>query len=314
MAPLTFILFIGLLINFDCGAEQSSFSKKDQGANYQFSYQWLDHQRDLQSMTFPLNKTTLFDRFRQFRAYKPDMAEKSVQRAIKKHLEQQPLSDVQVNFNRIGNSYSLDIKGREQEKVQAAYAQIKALEQTFMQKYLAKNYYHRFVTHDHILGIKPDHVRIAQDSVIDLKPMKTMIIDRVSIKNIRRVVNFVLGYIQSIPYSSLASRATSSGAGFSTPLKLLWENQGDCDSKLTLTAALLRALMPRIKMVFVYIDQHAFIGIDIMPRAGEVTLSKDNVTYVLADPTGPAMLILGQLSSNSERAVNNGHYVTEAFH
>lgn len=314
MTRLKFVFLISLIIPLNCSAEQSHFRKKEQGENYLFNYLWYDQQRDLQSIVFPLSKPALFDRFRQFRAYKAAMAERYVQRGIKKQLEKQPLPGVRVHFKRQDNSYQIDIKGRDQQQIQAAYNKIQALEQQYMLQYLENNYYHRFITHDQVAGIKPDHVRIANDSVADLKPMKQLIIEKVPIKNIRRVVNFVLAYVQSIPYSPLESRATSSGAGFSTPLKLLWENKGDCDSKLTLTAALLRSLMPRIKMVLVFIDQHAFIGIEVYPEAGEITLTENNVTYVLAEQTGPALLTLGTIGASSERAINNGHYIAEEFH
>jgi hypothetical protein len=120
--------------------------------------------------------------------------------------------------------------------------------------------------------------------------------------------------VQSIPYNKLQSRLTSSGAGFNPPLKLLWENQGDCDSKMTLTAALLRALMPRIKMMLIYIKEHAFIGINIPAKPGEMTIRHDNITYLLADPTGPALLPVGIVGAESELAIVQGQYSIQRFH
>jgi hypothetical protein len=120
--------------------------------------------------------------------------------------------------------------------------------------------------------------------------------------------------VQSIPYSPLESRITSSGAGFNPPAKLLWENQGDCDSKMTLSATILRALMPRIDMVMIYIDQHALIGIAITGEAGEMTIDYQGITYLLAEPTGPALYPLGTLTPESELAVDQGRYIAEAFH
>jgi hypothetical protein len=114
--------------------------------------------------------------------------------------------------------------------------------------------------------------------------------------------------------STLESRITSSGSGFNPPLQVLWENQGDCDSKMTLTAALLRALMPRIDMTLIYIDGHAFIGIDIPGQANEVTIEHNEVKYLLAEPTGPALLPLGTLAPESELAINQGHYIAQDYH
>jgi len=119
--------------------------------------------------------------------------------------------------------------------------------------------------------------------------------------------------VQSIPYAKLESRLTSSGAGFSPPLDLLYRNKGDCDSKVTLTAAILRALMPRINLTIIYIDNHALLGIDILPEGDEVTIVKDDITYVVAEPTGPAILALGQVASFSKQAVLAGLYNAEKF-
>ncbi|WP_281559737.1 hypothetical protein [Thalassomonas sp. RHCl1] len=314
MHSFKFFLWLNLIIAGNSFAEQLQFSRQEQDDSFQFRYQWQDHQRQVQSLDFQLTKIALFERFRHFRAYKNELAEKNVHKAIRKHLRKEPIKGVQVYFRQQqGNSY-IDIKGRDSDKVEAAYSQIAKLEQDFFTQYLTDNFYHSFITHDLIRGVKPDHVSIADASVEDLRPIKQLILDKVSIRNIRQVTEFVLGFVQNIPYSTLESRVTSSGAGFNTPLKLLWQNQGDCDSKLTLTAALLRTLMPRIKMLMIYIDQHAFIGINIPFMAGEMTITEDNLTYVLAEPTGPALLKLGVIAPESEQAILQGRYTTQTYH
>jgi len=264
-------------------------------------------------MTFALTKEALFGRFRDFRVYKAKFAEQYVARQIKKALTENPLPDVQVNFIKRRDKISIDIKGSKPTAIQSAYAEIAQMEKKLSQEFLRDNYYQEFTTHDQVSAIKPNHTLIAQSSVNDLKVLRDPILGTVSIKNIRKVTNYTLGFIQSIPYSTLESRVTASGAGFNPPLKLLWENQGDCDSKVTLTGAILRTLMPRIKMVFVFIEQHALIGIDIPPRDGETTVTVEGTTYVLAEPTGPAMYALGKIAPGSELAINNGHYTAEKF-
>ena len=314
MQSFKFFLWLNLILAGNCLAEQLKFNRQEQDNGFQFNYQWRDHQRQVQSIQFQLSKAALFERFRHFRAYKSELAEKNVHKAIRRHLRKEPIPGVQVYFRQQqGNSY-IDIKGRDSDKVETAYGEIAQLEQDFFAEYLAENFYHSFITHDQVRGVKPDHVRIADASADDLKPIKPLILDQVSIRNIRQVTEFVLSFVQSIPYSTLESRVTSSGAGFNPPLKLLWQNQGDCDSKLTLTAALLRTLMPRIKLLMVYIDQHAFIGINIPVKAGELTLTHDNLMYVLAEPTGPAQLKLGVLAPESEQAILQGRYTIQPYH
>ncbi|WP_258872703.1 hypothetical protein [Thalassotalea euphylliae] len=292
-------------------AEQTSFNKRERGDNYEFSYQWRDHNQQPQAMQFSLSKQALFSPFRRFRAYNTDIAAQHVQRQIRQYLKQNPIAGVNVTF---GNALSdIRLSGRNPQDVNHASEVIKAQELTFFNEYLRSQYYHQFTDHSGTAGIKPDHVRIARDSVQTLAPTKPIILDIVNVKNIRLVTNYVLGFVQNIPYSPLASRLTSSGAGFNVPTKVLWENQGDCDSKMTLTIAILRALMPRINMVMVYIDQHAFIGLEMLPEAGDVTLNYRGRTFVLGDPTGPRLMPLGQLSFEAEQAVRAKHYTVELF-
>jgi hypothetical protein len=305
---------LALFLTTTVQAKQLSFTKQVQENNYTFAYQWLDHDKVHQSIRFNLTKPALFERFRMLRPYKNEFAQKTILRTIKKQLMKQPLTGANAVFEQHQGRTVIKVKGLDEENVAAAYKKIKMIEQEVTKEYFKKNYYQRFTTPDQKTGIKVDHVNIAQLSVPDFKGLKLIILDQVSIKNIRQVTNFVLSFVQSIPYSTLESRLTSSGSGFNPPAKLLWENQGDCDSKMTLTATILRALMPRIDMAMIYIDQHAFIGIAIPAQGDEISIKYQRVNYLLAEPTGPALYKLGNLAPESELAVNQRRYVVEEFH
>jgi hypothetical protein len=295
-------------------AKQINFSKQLDGDNYRFNYQWLDHEKQQQSMSFLLTKPALFERFRMLKTYQNEFAQKTIMRTVKKRLRKEPLEGAQAFFLQQNGKTVIQVKGLEDEKVAHAYKKVKDIEQEAIGQYLKKNYYQFFTTPEQQSGVKVNHTSVANDSVADFKELKPIILDKVSIQNIRKVTNFILAFVQSIPYATLESRITSSGAGFNPPAKLLWENQGDCDSKMTLTATMLRALMPRIEMAMIYIEQHAFIGIAIPANAGEMTIDHQGVSYLLAEPTGPALYKLGALAPESELAVNQGRYVVEAFH
>lgn len=306
--------FLSILLPFLSQAQQLAFNKIVKDDSYQFNYQWLDHNNEQQAISFMLTQEALFERFRNFKSYQAPFAEKSILRNIKRTLHQHPIAGVQVYYRQKNGKFVLEVKGQDDKKVAQAYQQLRKVEQQAAKDFFSDNYYQHFVTHDLISGIKVNHVDIANSSVLDLKPLKPIILEKVSIKNIRKVSNYVLGFVQNIPYSTLESRLTSSGAGFNPPTKVLWENQGDCDSKMTLTAAILRALMPRIDMALVYIDNHAFIGIAIPAEGDEVSINYQGVDYLLAEPTGPALLPLGRLAPESEMAVNQGRYVVENYH
>lgn len=295
-------------------AEQITFSKVQQEQQVTFKYRWKDHSNTEQSMAFSLQNENIFQRFRHLKVYQPKFAQKSILRNIKKQLRKEQLPGVNINYQQSQGETSIEVRGQDEKQVALAYAKINKIEQQQRDLYYKKNYYQVFTNYDQSTGIKVDHRSIADDSVLDLKPLKPLILDQVSIKNIRKVTNYVLSFIQSIPYATLEDRMTSSGAGFNPPLKLLWENQGDCDSKMTLAVALLRSLMPRIEMVLIYIEQHAFIGIAIPAKAGELTINHEGIEYLLADPTGPALLPLGKLAPESELAITQGQYVAESYY
>lgn len=306
-------LFI-CLFSINTTAEQIQFSKKEEGDNYRFNYQWEDHESITQTLTFLLSKDDLFQRYRNFSAYQTTLAQEHVQNALKRHLRAKPISGVQVSFSKQSNEYATLIKSPNKKAINRAQLEINRLQTKYMEQYLTDNYYHEFITPDGSLAVKPDHARIALESAPVFRTLKDTVLDKVSVKNIRRVSNFVLSFVQSIPYSTLESRISSSGAGFNPPFKLLWENQGDCDSKVTLTAALLRMLMPRIKMVLVFIDNHALIGIDVAPEADNITVDFEGTQFVLAEPTGPELLPLGKIAEQSELAIYSGRYTLESFY
>lgn len=313
--PKTLFLFFGsLLFSTLSFAEQTHFTKTLVDSQYHFDYQWLDHKKEEQSISFTLPQQKIFDRYREFSIYQPKLAQEYVNKALNKHFRKNPVSGVQISFKEESGYFQIQLKSQNSQLLQSTSDKVTQLEQRFNQEYLTKKYYHHFITPNLITAIKPDHGRIALESVIDLKSLKPIILEKSSVKNIRKVSNFVLSFVQNIPYSTLESRITSSGAGFSPPLKLLWENQGDCDSKVTLTAALLRVLMPRIKLALIYIENHAFIGIKVAPQDDDITVVKNGITYVLAEPTGPAVFALGKIAQESEQAIHNGHYTLETFH
>ncbi|MBL4910542.1 MAG: hypothetical protein JKX78_11090 [Alteromonadaceae bacterium] len=294
-------------------AKQTSFNKKVIGDKIQFNYQWIDYKRKLQNLNFVLAKTAVFDRFRQFKTYKSEFSEAYIHRELQTCIQKQPLKGVRVVFNKVQGHTKINIRGKNPLDVNNAYGEIEKLQSKFFDQYLAKNNYQRFTNYNGVKAVKPDHVNIAAQSVKDLAVFKKLVLEKVAVENIRKVSDFVLSFVQSIPYSKLESRITSSGAGFVPPLTLLFQNQGDCDSKVTLTAAILRALMPRINMVIVYIKQHALFGIELMPEGDELSINVDGSTYLLSEPTGPASYPLGQVAEVSKQAILAGLYSTDKF-
>jgi hypothetical protein len=294
-------------------AKQLNFSKEINADQVQFNYQWLDQDQQTQSLNFTLNKVNIFNRFRNFRHYKAINARKYIDQKIRKKLIKNPIPNVKTKFLGTGGNLHIELLGENQAIIDQAYQTIAQLEKDLMKEHLTLNFYTQFLSYDNSYAIKPDHVRFAQESVADFATLKPIILDSVSIQNVRKVSNYVLGFVQSIPYDTLESKVTSTGAGFNPPLQTLWQNQGDCDSKVTLTASIFRSLMPRIKMMLVFIDNHAVLAINIPSENNELSINVDGTDYIFAEPTGPAMMRIGELSSDAEFAIRNGRYYAEAF-
>jgi|TARA_B110000196_G_scaffold304700_1_gene301648 hypothetical protein len=307
------VVILILIFSEMASAEQVQFNKSDVDNYVQFNYRWIDQAQQKQSLSFAIDKTMIFDRFRNFRNYDAIYAKKYVDKKIRQSLIKSPIPGVTVNFLGYGDNLQIELKGKNQADIDKAYATIAQLEKDFMLEQLDKSYYTQFMSFNNQLAIKPDHVRFALASIADFSALKEIILDKFPEQNIREVTNYVLGFVQSIPYSTLESRTTSTGAGFNPPLQTLWQNQGDCDSKVTLIAAIYRALMPRIKMMLVFIDNHALLAMEIEPKADEITITVDNVNYILLEPTGPALMKMGEISADSEFAIRNGRYYAEPF-
>jgi hypothetical protein len=312
--------YIGLLalilvgLSNTVSSQQVQFSKTLMDKNYKFDYQWEDHNKKVQMISFTLTQESLFERFRHLKSYQSSYARKAILRRIKHTMKKTPISGVQITYRQSNDEFSVQVKGKDKQKVSNTYQKLKQLEINIQKQYFNENHYQPFTNHDQLTGIKINHVEVANKSVNDLKTLKPVILGKMSIKNIRHTSNYVLSFVQSIPYNPLESRIASSGSGFNPPTKVLWENQGDCDSKMTLTASILRVLMPRLEMALIYIDNHAFIGLAIASTPGEVTINYEGTNYVLAEPTGPALLPIGQLAPESELAITQNRYSIEKYH
>lgn len=312
----TLSLFVTTLAIFCVGshAEQISFSKEKHGDDYHFNYQWKTQNKETKQLSFPLSQDALLNKFRDFKAYKPVVAQQVINQSLYRAIKKTPMKGVRVHFQNSGENMDMRLVSRDDELINAATIKIKALERQITQDYFEDNYYQHFVTFDQQRGVKPHHVNFAKDSVEDLRALKAIMLEQVSIRSVRSATDFALSFVQTIPYSTLESRVSSPGAGFSPPLRVLWENKGDCDSKVTLTASLLRMLMPRVKIALIFIDQHALIGIEVPPLSGDESITHDDVIYALAEPTGPRLLSLGKIAESSAQAIAAGHYVIEEFH
>ena len=74
---------------------------------------------------------------------------------------------------------------------------------------------------------------------------------------------------------------------------------------------MVRAFLPSTKMLIVFLPNHALLGVALTPNADDRTIEHEGKTYVLYDPTGPALIPFGQVSEDTERYLVTGRYQVE---
>lgn len=115
----------------------------------------------------------------------------------------------------------------------------------------------------------------------------------------RKYANQVLMFVQSIPYEE----TRRGDDAWRPPLAVLADNKGDCDSKVTLYLAIMRAAYPKMDMAFVHVPGHALAAIDLKPKEGDATIGKGKKQLVLLEPVGPSKTRVGAIDKKSERGI-----------
>ena len=174
--------------------------------------------------------------------------------------------------------------------------------------YLQQEYYYQLTLPLGEQVIVPDHQRLMQDSLTALLPVASALHPKLVTMTVRQSLAYLSHWLQQIPYQDLSDRQHSAGASFSPPLKLLQENRGDCDSKVVLLAALIRMLLPDIKLAIIYLPQHAVLAAQLPLQADDSSVTVDGREYLLLDPTGPAQLAPGQISQQYRIYTDNGQF------
>lgn len=285
-------------------AQQLDFQKQQSDTGLTLSYRWRDLHKSEHQIAFTLNTDRIFNQFRHLKSFQPQIAQRHIMVALQKAAQQVDPRQARIKIARIGQDIRVEIRGASallQQKWEQTFSQLR---QTAFDEYLAANYYARFTSFLGQEGIKPDHARYAAESTDVLLPAAQAIYELLEDDSQPRAyVNLLMGYLQSIPYNRLENRIESNGAGFLPPASVLINNMGDCDSKTTLAVAMLHSMLPQVATVIIYLPDHALLGLLLPHREQDATLELDGVRYLLAEPTGPALLPIGEIAETSQAAL-----------
>ena len=203
----------------------------------------------------------------------------------------------QAELERAGERLAQQIRRASARLKQQQQRDVRAYAQDIRADLLAELNYVR----DPDLGglIRPDYAALAKRQADLLRPMARAVAAAAGTRDTRRQVALALALMQEIPYDELRTRGATDGTGFAVPAELLHVNQGDCDSKATALASLLRTLAPGTATAIVLLPGHAVLAADLPPQPGDRTLQLDGERFVLMEPAGPARIPLGQISETS---------------
>ena len=296
MKRTTAIFLLCTLLALPVAAAQTYFTN----SLGQINVGWQDSTGKPRQLTYRLEQGKLPPLI----AYRPARMEEEVLQTLLRGVREN-YPEVQFTLSR--PSLELHLKSHNQDKAKEAMAWLETQRGKEEQAWLSKHYFQYFTPPDGQLAVKQDHVRIALESRSTVAPLAEQLKQQGSSEPEARqkTVAEMLAFIQSIPYKQLDSLNGRQGKGFLTPRQVLEQNRGDCDSKVTLMAAMLAQLFPELKQAMVFVPGHALLGVALPAKPGEATLSWEGETYLLMEPTGPAQLAMGQLAPTSKTFIDS---------
>lgn len=303
-------LFLLVLLAFAplVWAEQVSFKSRVVGNVVRFDYVWRDAAKQTRKLAFTLPVEDLQRGQQEFRPFDNAAMNEAGFKAVQDYATTHSVGRLKLKVSRTFNGFEVEAEGPQSAASQGVLkSHMEAMQKARlagMDEYIRTAYYSR-VSEGNVM---PDHKRIVQRYGPALAPVQAAIKQATRGMPPREVVNFIMGFLQSIPYDLLNSRYTSNGAGFQTPYGLLTGNKGDCDTKAVALLALLRGIYPNIRLTMVYVPEHAFVGLALPRGPQDYALNLKGQAFVLADPTGPRELKLGEVDSSYLGDLEGGKY------
>ncbi|MDO2948464.1 transglutaminase domain-containing protein [Aeromonas simiae] len=286
-----------LLLPLSLCAKQLSFVRSGD----EVSVRWEQGQ-EAQALTYRLERGTL----PPLLIFSPERLRRdTLQTLLQQGKEQFP----GVRF-RLGPGGELTLQARSQQAVDAAMAWLATTRPKVEDEWLLARYFQRFTDPAGGEVVKQDHVRIALESRAELAPLAEQFKEEGGSEEEarRKSTAAVLAFVQAIPYALLDNSGIRGGRGFLAPRQVLLQNRGDCDSKVTLMAALLGQIYPNLKQLMIFTPDHALLGVELTASGEEQTLEWAGTRYLLMEPTGPAELPLGTLARSSQVMVESGQF------
>ena len=314
LAVMLSLAFLAILLaNSNANAQQTAFNIKPQVQETEFSYAWTNKDKNY-NLSFSIPSAALIDMPSSPAAYSKRVFQEAVYSQVMQEAKRIDPRLAKVNVERKYDGLSFNVQSKKSEQAQLVLNRLSAAHDQAQKDYYTNNYFAEYSSPTGEQGIRHDHAKYTELS----SPALIAVVE--AIKEIqqqpgnpREFVEIALSWIQSIPYDKLENRISSNGSGFISPRDLLMQNKGDCDSKSTLMAAILKAYSPRINVEMVYLRNHALLAVAMPSMPRDQTINKKGIKYVLLEPTGPAQLGIGEVDDDTKMALRNRQFDTTAL-
>lgn len=295
-------------LHFVVSAQQNSFSKANKSSNTEFNYDWR-HQDSEYQLNFTFDTATLYAMPPSPPNYSLKVFQEKVYIEVMHAASKidAKLANIDIKKNHTGLSFN--VRSRYPKQAQLVLDELKMAHDEAQEAYWSDNFFIKYSSTTGADIIRHDHAKYTSLSSSSLHPIVEAIKNlQTNPQDTREFIHIALGWIQSIPYNKLEDRLSSNGSGFVSPRDLLIQNQGDCDSKSTLMAALLKAYNQYLDIQMVYLPKHALLAIKLRANDSEMTIKYQGEEYILLEPTGPAQLPIGEVADTTKLSLQNRQF------
>jgi hypothetical protein len=287
----------------------SSAALADNG--FRASLGQLEYRFAGQSLSVPLSEAAVARGEATVRAFNANTLASVVERDVVPYLQQEYGALLSVSVMPTGNGYNLNWQGPLDIMSNALFDDVSNVANRAEATY----YRERFMRQLQPGALYPsgvvvvDYPRLSHLFYDDMKGLAEAIQRALPSGSLRDQVSLLNEFLQRIPYRELSSRDPRDGYGMLPPTEVLRRNQGDCDSKALIFAAVMRHLAPEVPVAFVLVEGHAFVGVGFTGgdrRGGDLVVPGTDLIAV--EPVGPGRLPIGQVGDESLAGLTSGRF------
>lgn len=274
------------------------------GELLRYHYSWQDPKRKQQQLVFAVPADG--EQGVRYRSYRPEMASAEVRQALLKTAAS--FEGIELVTLGAPSEGRFQLRGGSDEERQAAQAALDKVSGDIRQKFLSGHQQAEIHLPNGEHGVIPDHLYYINASLPAFATMAGELRQRFKGPDPRPLIEYLLPWVQSLPYVAMANRFANPTLEFRPPLAVLQQHGGDCDSKAALMATILRAVHPDLPLAMVYLPEHAMLAVQLPHASGERYVNLQGRRMLLVDVVGPAMLPIGTVGERSGTLLSAGSY------